>query len=127
MATLATSFGGPCGAGLKAGVDLSAAQCKWMKLSAGAVIPCVAGEASIGVLGDAPKLGEGCEILAERGRVVTVLVGAAGVTVDSEITPDATGASVNAAATNWVMARSLATAASGARVSALLTTGYIKA
>lgn len=126
MSTLATSFGGPCGAGLKAGADLSAAQCKWVKLSSGVVVLCDSqGERSIGLLGDAPKAGEGVELHAQPGETVSILVGANGVTVDVGVTPDTAGASETAGTGDVVMAIALQTATVGARVSALLVAPYV--
>jgi hypothetical protein len=84
-----------------AGVALNTSQYLFMKLNAsGQIIPCsVAGEASIGVLQDAPLAIGRAGAVSKVGMQTKVLFGAA-VTAGAKMTTDATGKAITAATGN---------------------------
>lgn len=117
------------GVGYTAGADLSAEQYTFMKRGAtGVIAQCNAGEASIGVLWNAP---------AASGRAATVITGGqpmvyagAAVAEDAEVTPDDEGRAVTATSSDVVVgiARTAAGAANELMVVEFLSTAqYTKA
>lgn len=75
----------------KAGEDLSAAQYRAVKFNAnGEAVKAGAAEAAIGILQNAPKLGEYATIMVSG--ISKAVIGAVAVTPGTKLTPDANGA-----------------------------------
>lgn len=84
-----------------AGADLTAAQFRFVKISAGTIVLCGAGEQAAGVLQNAPKQGEAA-IVGFSG-ISKVMVGGTDVAQDAEVATLANGLAGTAASGNAIL------------------------
>lgn len=84
-----------------AGADLSGAQFRFVKIVAGKIQLCDAGDHAAGVLQNAPKLGEAA-IVGFSG-ISKVMVGGTNLAADAEVTTLANGLAGTATATNAIL------------------------
>jgi len=111
---------------LPAGADLSAAQFKFVKLSAGTVVLGAAGNDCIGVLLNKPASGEAAEV--QIAGITKVQADVALATSGTKVMCSADGQAAVATSTNHVLGRTISTAAAaGELVEVLLTSSSILA
>lgn len=80
-----------------------------------------------GVVINNPAAGESAVLWSAPGTICPIKAGAGGVTLGSEVTPDANSLAENAGSGDWVAGKALATLASGEQGSMLVYAPYVKA
>ena len=116
---------------LPAGADLTTKEGCFGKTSlvggAMTVIPgSVLGERVDCVIGTAAAAGLAIDCFPDRGRIVTVKVGAVAVAANDELTTDANGLAKTAVSTNIVRAKAIDAGAAGVTIRALWVDSYAK-
>lgn len=113
---------------LPAVADLRTKQYHLMKRSTGGMNICSSqGEQMCGILADKPNTGQHGSLLGQAGTKAPCVVGANGVTQDSEATTDTAGRAENAASGDWVFGIALETAAEGEQAQFDCVSPYVKA
>ena len=91
------------------------------------IIPCnTLGERADCVLGNSPAIGAVADCLPDRGKILTVKIGAVPVAAGVELTPDANGFAITAVSTNVVRCKSVKAGAAGAFINAHWVDAYVK-
>jgi hypothetical protein len=116
---------------LPAGADLTTKYLAFGKTavvnSALTVVACsVLGERADCVIFDAVAAGIAVNCMPDRGRLVSIRVGAVAVAAGDELTPDANGLAKTAVSTNIVRAKAVEAGAAGAQIRILWVDSYAK-